>query len=124
MRLLLLLLAFLSISAKAVQVEYRLDTGTTNLTTSFPSTAQLTGFTQITTVQIYNNTNQEIEVNCSNGTTQPTACTTGRCVGSFHVAAGAAISSPANASISNACFFRANSSNATSGVLYALAWGW
>jgi hypothetical protein len=124
MRLLILALAFFALPSFALQIEYRLNTASTNITTSYPDTPQLTGFTQMTTVQIYNSTNQELEVNCSSGSVKPSPCTTGTCSGSFHVPSGASLSSPDASSISGSCFIRANSSTATSGVLYAVGWGW
>jgi hypothetical protein len=118
------LLVFLLVGANAhaLEIEYRIATGSDNLTTSFPSVAQLTGFTQITAVQVNNSSNQEIEVNC-NSNTQPTTCSNGLCQ-SFHVPPGSTVSSPQNVSLSGKCWLRANSSTATSGNIYVVGWGW
>lgn len=122
----LLLLALISIPAMALQNEYGLNTATTNLATTYPNAPQLTGFTQITTVQVYNGTSQTIEVNCSSGTVKPSTCPlgSGLCLGSFHVIAGATVSSPVGVSLSSSCFVRADSSLANTGTFFVIGWGW
>lgn len=122
-----LVLVFMAIacagSAFALEKEYRLDTASSNLTTSFTS-AQLSGFTQITALMVNNMSNQELEINCNTGSTAPAAtCTTGLCT-SFHIPAGGTLSTAQPISISGACWIRANSSTATTGVIYLVGWGW
>lgn len=113
-------LLFICVTAFALQREYRLDTAVTALTATFPATPQLKGFTQITAIQVANNSNAEIEVNCSSGTTVPAPDSgTG-----FHVAAGQTMSSPSYISVTGTCFIRAETGTASTGVIELIGWGW
>ncbi len=103
--------------------EFSQDTGSTNLTSAYPSAPQLLGFKQITSIQVYNGTNQIVEVNCTAGSVKPATCASGLCKGSFHLAAGATLSSN-DVSLGPTCWARANSASATSGTLYIVGFGW
>jgi hypothetical protein len=120
MRFFIALCLLVSVSANAAVVSYRLDTSSPNLATTFPNSPQITGLTQITAIQIDNQGNQEIEINCANGATKPSV----NSGSGIYVASASTFSSPATVSLTGSCFMRAYSSAATSGVIRLTAWGW
>lgn len=117
MKLLLALLLVLPTLANAAPWTYRVDTGTSTLTSSFGA-AQLTGPRQITSVQIDNGTVGEIEVNCSNGVT-PSSLS----ANSMYVGASTTLSTPESSSLGSVCFVRSVSGNLSGGVIRIIAWG-
>lgn len=109
---------------------YRVDTSSTNLTTSFPTKPQI-GFNikgpanAISVIQVYNGSSSEIEVNCSSATAPSSLSTTSVYVpGTTGYQSIAPSVSQVSYPFGNTCFLRAVSGTISSGVITLIAWGY
>lgn len=111
--------------AMANPYTYRVDTSTSNLSSSFPTTAQVSGPpTAIVMAQVDNSTASEIEVNCSS-TSVPSSNSTN----SIYVAGNTAWETPTGVSaiipaLAKSCWVRSISGTISSGIIRISIWGY
>lgn len=131
----ILLLLLLSLTAFANPWTYRVDTGSSNLGADFLSPV-LTGVSPNTSaplvygpsvgfksIQVYNATSGEIEVNCSRGDGYHPLASTDY-LDSFYVPASTGWSTPeTQPSLGRACYVRSKSGTLSSGVIQIVGWG-
>ena len=103
---------------------YRLDTSSTNLPATYPTSPQFTGpATAFAAVDFCNGSSSEIEVNCS-ATSSPLA----NAVGAIHIPASTCYSTRDLKSLitplGNQCWFRSFSGTISSGVIIAEGYGY
>ncbi len=120
-----LLLLLIPIISYANPFTYRVDTSTTNIAATFPTTAQVSGPTNaIVMAQVDNSTGSEIEVNCTKLTTPSS-----NSVDSFYVSGNTAWETPVGVSsiipaLGKYCWVRSVSGTISSGILRITVWGY
>ena len=129
---LLLLLLLLPLSAFAGNsgnpFTYRLNASVSNLTATFPVAPQLSGpMMRFASVDVFNTSAGEIEVNCSSST-QPTSTPGSINSNSFSVPGNYIYFSPVDGLVPNpfgaACWIRSVSGTISSGIIEIVGWGY
>ncbi len=120
-----LLIPYMSL-ASSNPYTFRVDTSSTNLSSSFTNAPQLLGPpTAISTIQVYNGSASEIEVNCSS-TAKPGSLATNSIFvpGTTGYQSIAPSVSLVTVPFEKMCYIRSVSGTISSGVIELVAWGY